>query len=269
MAPECMPTPAELARLEEARQAVGIGDVAAEALRLGGGAACYTAPGSWSNRAVGLGLDGPVTEGALDALVEFYRARACPAEVEVASLAHPSLLEGLAARGFRLEGFEHILALSLEALPPAPDASVTIRTVDEEDPAAVEEWVVVTTSGFRPPEAPIAQHELELMTRVALHPRTTCLVACVEGRVVGASAQETYEGFGALFSTSVLPPFRRRGIQRALMLERLRRLRELGATFATIGSAPGISTERNAIRIGFRPAYTKASLVRRIWPGRA
>ena len=262
MAPESTPAPAEIARLEEARQAVGIADVAAEAIPVGGGAACYTAPGSWSNRAVGLGLDGPVTDDDLDALVEFYRARACPAEVEVASYADASLLAGLATRGFRVEGFEHILVHPLDEPPPAPDPSVEIGAVDEADPAAVEEWVLVTTSGFRPPDAPIAQHDLEITTRVALHPRTTCLVACLDGRVVGASAMETYEGFGVLFSTSVLASHRRRGVQRALMLERLRRLRELGAAYATVGSSPWISTDRNAARIGFRLAYAKASLVR-------
>ena len=257
-----VPSPAEIARREETRQAVGIADLAAEVIPLGGGVACYTAPGSWSNRAVGLGFDGPVTDDDLDALVEFYRARACPAEVEVAPYTDESLLAGLGARGFRMTGFEHILARPLDEPLPAPDPSVTIDVVDEADPAAVEEWILVTTSGFRSPDAPIARHFFDITAKVARHARTTCLVARDGDRVVGASAMETYEDTGALFSTSVLPSHQRRGLQRALMLERLRRLREQGATYVTVGSAPGISTERNAARIGFRLAYAKATLVR-------
>jgi GNAT superfamily N-acetyltransferase len=60
----------------------------------------------------------------------------------------------------------------------------------------------------------------------------------------------------------VLPRFRRRGIQQALMAARLEHAASRGARFATIGARPGIPTNRNAMRMGFRLAYTKVVLVK-------
>ena len=71
---------------------------------------------------------------------------------------------------------------------------------------------------------------------------------------------ETTPEVACLFGTSVLPRFRRRGVQQALMLRRLERARERGCLLCVIHSRPGISTERNAARLGFFMAYSKAAL---------
>ena len=261
-----MRSPAEVARQEERRQAVGVSGIAVEAEPVGGGFMCYTAPGSWSNYAVGLGFDGPVTDGDLDRLLEFYRSRGCPPVVEVAPYTHPSLLRGLQAREFTLREFESVLVRSLEGEPaaaaPDPTPGLTIEVVDEADPEALEQWVSSSTLGFRPMDEPIPPHFHDITVRLAQHPRTTCHVARIEGQVVGGCAVEVFEDFGALFGTSVHPDHRRRGIQLALMQERLAFLARAGARFATVGSAPGIPTERNAARLGFRPTYTKVVLER-------
>jgi GNAT superfamily N-acetyltransferase len=261
-----MRSPAELARQEERRQAVGVSDIALEAVPVGGGFMCYTAPGSWSNYAVGLGFDGPVTDEDLERLLDFYRSRDCAAVIEVAPYTDPTLLRGLQARGFTLREFENVLGRPLDGEaaphPHSTPAGLTVEVVDEANPQELEEWVSVSTLGFRPMDEPFAPHFHDITLRLAQHPRTTCHVARIEGEVVGGCAVEVFEDFGALFGTSVHPDHRRRGVQLALMLERLAFLERAGARFATIGSAPGIPTERNAARIGFRPMYTKAVLER-------
>jgi GNAT superfamily N-acetyltransferase len=60
----------------------------------------------------------------------------------------------------------------------------------------------------------------------------------------------------------VLPEFRRRGIQQALIAARLNYAAARGARLATIGSKPGAGTERNVRRMGFATAYTKPVMVR-------
>jgi len=67
----------------------------------------------------------------------------------------------------------------------------------------------------------------------------------------------------SLFGTSVLPRFRRRGIQQALMAVRLERALELGSELSDITSHPGIPTERNAGRLGYRLAFVRPVLVKR------
>jgi GNAT superfamily N-acetyltransferase len=67
----------------------------------------------------------------------------------------------------------------------------------------------------------------------------------------------------SLFGTSVLPAFRRRGIQQALIAARLGRALSLRADLASITSHPGIPTERNAARLGFQLAFVRSVLVKR------
>ena len=67
----------------------------------------------------------------------------------------------------------------------------------------------------------------------------------------------------SLFGTSVLPAFRRRGIQQALIAARLGRALSLEAELASITSHPGIPTERNAARLGFQLAFARSVLVKR------
>lgn len=66
----------------------------------------------------------------------------------------------------------------------------------------------------------------------------------------------------AMFGASVLPTFRNRGVQQALIAARLNHGIEHGATMSSIGSKPGIPTERNARRMGFQLAYTKVHVVK-------
>lgn len=76
-----------------------------------------------------------------------------------------------------------------------------------------------------------------------------------------AGSHTTYT-MAILFGLSVLPEYRKRGIQQAMIGERLRIARQEGAHFATISARPGVATERNARRMGFEVAYTKAIVVR-------
>ena len=88
-------------------------------------------------------------------------------------------------------------------------------------------------------------------------------VAYAGDEVAGAGGCGTRHGVTSLFGTSVLPRFRRRGIQQALMAVRLERALSLGSDLADITSHPGIPTERNAGRVGFRLAFVRPVLVRR------
>lgn len=83
-------------------------------------------------------------------------------------------------------------------------------------------------------------------------------------RVDAANEQEVreYAEVCALFGLSLLPEFRRRGIQQALIAARLNSASVRGARLATIGSKPGAETERNVRRMGFATAYTKPVMVR-------
>jgi GNAT superfamily N-acetyltransferase len=259
---------AEIARLEEGRQALGVAEVAAVSEEIGGGRMSFDAPDSWANQACALGLDRPVTEAELDRLVAFYVSRGVEPVIEVCPFADASLVDGLARRAFSVRYFENVMARPL-APDEALDATLDVElvAVDVADQAQVRAFIEVSTSGFRPLDQPVPESLFELSRRVVEHPRCESYLALIEGQPVGGGTVEILPPLAALFGTSVLPGFRRRGVQGALIRRRLAHARGAGCTVATIQSRPGIPTERNALRAGFSVIYTKVTMVQRAATG--
>lgn len=258
----------DVACLEEARAARQLAELVIEARPFAGGIAGYSGPGTFHNRVLDAGLAGPVGDEELDGLVEFYRRHDVPAAVEICPYVDPGLLAGLASRGFVLREFKQLLYRPLqprESLPQPPlgwPAKLEVREVDRESAADVELCVRVSMSGFFPVDQRIPEPVLELGKRSTALAHTRAFVAMVEGVPAGAGSMDLGSEVAHLAGTSVLPEFRERGVQQALMLTRLARAREHGCQIATIGSRPGTSTERNALRLGFGVAYSKSVLLR-------
>jgi len=262
----------EIARLEEHRQAVATAEVADVSEEIAGGSMSFGGRGSWANQACGLGLAGPVSDAELDRLVDFYASRGVEPKIELCVFAHPTLVHGLAARGFQLREFENVLANYLDAgvgfradWPYPPASGLAIRRVEAGDAELVRTYVEVSTSGFRPLDQPVPEVLDKSVRRIVEHDRNDVYVAYLDGEPAGGGALETLEGVSALSGTSVLSAYRRRGIQASLIVRRLERARERGSRVAVIHSRPGIPTERNAARLGFFMAYAKAVLA---MPGR-
>lgn len=257
-----------VATLEEHRQAIGVAEIAPARLPLAGGWLAGGPVDWWFNQAVGLGMEGPVTEADLDALDAFYAELGCTPEVLVCPFAHESLTQGLARRGFALTGFETILFRGLGpdvdrlAPPYGADPSLKTRTVDEADADDVDVWVAVTTSGFRDIAEPIPAELDESHRAMLAHPRCHGLLVEQDGVAVCGASLEIAGEVAALMSTSTHPDHRRKGAQQAAMVARLRMARAAGCKVATIQSEPGIPTARNARRLGFQVAYTRAVLKR-------
>ncbi len=108
---------------------------------------------------------------------------------------------------------------------------------------------------------PFGEASIGVANRVVQHERSDSFLATIQGEAAGGSGMESAPPVACLFGTSVLPRFRRRGIQAALILKRVERARERGCELAVIHSKPGIPTERNAARVGFFMAYTKVVMV--------
>jgi GNAT superfamily N-acetyltransferase len=257
----------EIARREEGRVATVLREMADEHQPFAGGVMARGLRGAWFNCAQGAGLSGPVEGAEVDGLIAFYEERGIEPRVEVCPFADQTLIDGLAARGFVLRRFEMTFYRSIsrvEAIAspyPAPDG-VTMAVVDPGDARAAEEFARVSLSGFLPEGVEPTPELLEASKRVVTHPRSIAVRAMVGGRCVGAGAMEMLGDLATLYGVSVVPDMRRRGIQLAMMAWRLREAARRGAVIVTIGSLPGASTESNAMRMGFRVAYTKAVMVR-------
>lgn len=262
--------PIDIARLEDHRQARAVAEIARESEPIMGGHMCRDEPGSWCNQASAIGLSGPVTGAEVDRLVEYYVSAGIEPRVELCPFADESLVHELRDLAFTLRQFENVLYLplnepgALDRLPSKLPEGVTIEVVDRNDADLVETFIRASSLGFFKEGEPIPEHFFDSMRRVVNHPRSESFLARLNGEPVGGGGAEVADIDGqltaCLFGVSVLPHARRRGIQQALIAARVRYAKDRGAIIACIGSKPGIPTERNAARLGFRMAYTKAIL---------
>jgi len=258
------------ARRLEASQAEVVRTLADEAEPVAGGWMAANGTGSYLNKAVGLGFEGEPCDEDVGRMERFFASRGIEPRVELTPFAPIGFLRRLAERGFVLQEFENTLALPLSGfrdprrlLPGGWPEGVRIERIDPSDDAAVDTFVRTSASGFIPEGEPIPEDFLRTGARAARAPEHDSFLARVGDELAGAGGCGTRGGVTSLFGTSVIPRFRRRGIQQALMAVRLERALALGSDLADITSHPGIPTERNAARLGFHLAYVRAVLVKR------
>lgn len=228
-------------------------------LDVAGGVAVYAGRGSPYNRAVGIGLHGPVSESEFERLEEFFANYDLAPELSLCPLADPSLLQHLAAGGYRVDMFMHTW---VREISPAEDFHLPRGIVI--CPASYDEATLWTRVAFK---GGLDSEEAEpgRSAVIAAYPymaHTTCYLAWVDGEAAGAGTLSLHGGLAELFGASTRPSFRNRGVQSALLAGRLAEAQRLGCDLAMVHTEPGSASQRNVERMGFRLAYTKVHMTK-------
>jgi len=235
-------------------------------LEVAGGSATWVGEGSPANKVAGLGFAGAPAEELVDAVEQAFAARRSAVQVELSCLAEPTLAAAFTRRGYQLVNFENVLGRALPAdLPPLP-TGIEVRDCGAEDPA----WLDTITTGFAHPDLEgVPSHESfprELVERTLLDmagvPRLRHQVAWRNGALAGAASVRVSDGVAQLCGAATLPEHRRKGVQTALTLARLRAAAESGCELAVVTTQPGSRSQQNAQRQGFSLLYTRAILLR-------
>ncbi len=212
------------------------------------------------NRALGLGLDQPVTPAVLDELLAHYRDRVPAFAVNLSPFAQPVGLErALGARGFGTF-FHHVKWA--RGPEPAPDVTTDLRVQH----VAVEQaarWGELAARIFEWSPAHGAWS-----SRCVGRPGWTHYFACDGHTPVAVGALFVHDHGAWLGSGGTLPSHRRQGAQSALLARRIHDAAAQGARWLTTETAPDWpdlpgESLRNAARAGFHPAYERRSW---IWP---
>jgi len=206
-------------------------------------------------QAVGIGLDGPVSEAEIARLEEFYFSRGDAVRVELCPLADASVLEQFGKRGYRVTEFSNMMARPIAPGEhwPAPAPGIMIERTG---PDEAELWTRTVAQGFAE-HFPVTPELLEVMQMFALAPRAECYLARVDGEIAGGGCVSLREGVAGLFGASTLPTFRKRGVQTALLHARLARAAAAGCDLAACIALPGSISQRNILRQGFQTLYTR------------
>lgn len=230
---------------------------------IAGGFAIYAGANSPVTQAVGMGLNGAVSEEDFTRLEAFYLGRSEPVRVETCPLAHASLFEHFGKRGYRVTEFTNVMALPLknhgatETWPPPPLGVAIERTGREQ----IDLWTLTVSQGFSE-NAAVPQELLDVMKMFAQGPSAECYLARVDGKVAGGGSLVLRDAVAGLFGASTLPAFRKHGVQSALLHARLARAAEAGCDLAVCLARPGSTSQRNIVRSGFQVLYTRVKFER-------
>jgi GNAT superfamily N-acetyltransferase len=224
-------------------------------LPVAGGRAIFTGTGLFSNRALAMGLRGPVTRDEVEAVETFYAARVVPSEIEIASVVDRSLLRLLSQRRYQFVRFRNIYAQTLnprETAGVAPAMPSKAAEIHEVDPSTAAAWSTTLLDGFGYTRD-ADRDRVETWNRMVRSlPTVTALVAVIDQTPVGAASVMVLGSTAVLGGASTLPAFRRRGVQRRLIEARLAVAERSGCELAIVTADPGSSSGRNAERTGFQ-----------------
>jgi GNAT superfamily N-acetyltransferase len=239
-----------------------------DAWPIGGSFAVLGEADSPFNKLIGLGFDGLPDAAELDTIERGHAARRARLQVELATLADPAVGRLLTSRGYRLIGFENVLARRLDQVATAAAEGIGIVEVDADSSAR---WITTVTEAFL--QADVfdgpASHESfdrETLERTyqyfAAVPGASRLLARLDGEVAGGASLFMHQHTALLCGAATLPASRRRGVQSALLQARLTRAREAGCEMAVVTTQPGSKSQENVQRAGFELIYSRAVLVK-------
>jgi ribosomal protein S18 acetylase RimI-like enzyme len=226
-----------------------------------GGHMMFAGLNSPIGHAAGLGFDGPVTPADLDRLEAFYRSHNAPAQLDLCPLTDPTLLEIVSARGYQIAELNNVLYRPLDSDPSIDIPSgVEIR---RSGPQEADVFSNLLARSFFDKEAPPDGFS-DMLAPLFHFPQALTFLATVDGvPVAGAAGRIIPEHrVFALFGAGTLPQFRGRGIQTALLRTRMKAAAEAGCEVIVVVTRGGTTSERNCVRLGFRIAYSKATVIK-------
>jgi GNAT superfamily N-acetyltransferase len=225
---------------------------------------CREAPIALLHRAIGVGTLGPATQAALDRVLRVYDRLGLAPRVEVAEGIAPRSLATLLRRsGFREEDAgHHVHVLATDRVPDAP--AVAGLRLEPATPRTAAEFGRLIRTGFEV-DGPLGDY-FDRASAVAVRrmppSRVVSLIARIDGQAAGTGVLWCSPRVGGLYSGSVLKPFRGRGIQKALIAERIRLGLERGRRIFTSQTAGDDASAHNLRDMGFRVLYRSRCFTR-------
>jgi len=207
------------------------------------------------NRATGLGLYEPLSEAALDAILEFLAGTRFYLSISPEARP-PELHDWLADRGLA-PAYAWTKFTRPAADPPESSTELRVERVD-----TGKEFGAAAARGFEIPD--LFQDWLD---RLAGRDGWHCYVAFDGDDPAGAGALYVTGTIGWLGIAATVPEHRGKGAQSAIIAKRIEGARELGCevvvseTGEPIDGQPGPSY-RNLVRAGLEPVYVRPNFAR-------
>ena len=226
----------------------------AEWIECGGAYAVFDGIDSPVTQTFRLGIFEPLSEATLDVIERFFLDRGAQVHHEVSPLAGVTALDLLCARGYRPIEISNVLYRPVEK--PATDDHVNIG-VRVTGPEEAQLWTNISAQGWTHEHPELLDFVLQAGTISSAREQSPCFLAELDGQPGAAGALCIHEGVALFSGSATVPELRRRGLQAALLRERMRYAYEHGCDLALMVAEAASNSQRNAERKGFRVAYTR------------
>jgi GNAT superfamily N-acetyltransferase len=240
---------------------------------VGGGVAAVTklSFGRKLNHVAGFGMDGTVTENGLGTIERLYEKIGVPPEINLCPFAHPSAMEVLNARGYKICAEMNVYAISLAEYKTDSEDGATANgkrsgdnasetTISHVTPEEHGTFIELSSAGFQSgnPQSDLFH---TLAGTATIRPDTRLYFARINGQIAGTAGMAILNTplgrVAELYIDSTVPDFRGKGIQLALLRARLAEAKDDGCELAAVTTWPTGTSARNVERAGFRLAYKK------------
>jgi GNAT superfamily N-acetyltransferase len=219
-----------------------------------GAYAAFNGVDSPITQSFGLGIFEELTPATLDGMERFFLDRAAPVFHEVSPLAGVAALDLLCARSYRPIEISNVLYRPVEHPAAEPQSHIRVRVVGPED---AQLWTNISVRGWAHEHPELLDTLLQLGAIISARPQSPCFLAEIDGQPGAAGVLSMHDKVALFGGASTIPELRRRGLQAALLRERMLYAFDHGCDLAMMVAVPGSNSQRNAERKGFRIAYTR------------
>jgi GNAT superfamily N-acetyltransferase len=202
----------------------------------------------------GLGIFEELSPASLEVIERFFLDRGAPVLHEISPLAGVAALDLLCRRNYRPVEISNVLYRSVEQ-PTAEDQShIRVRVIG---PHEAQLWTNISAKGWAHEHPELMDFLLQLGAISSVRKQSLCFLAEVDGEPGAAGVLCMHDNVALLGGSATIPELRRRGLQTALLHERMRYAFDHGCDLAMMVALPGSDSQRNAERKGFEIAYTR------------
>jgi hypothetical protein len=208
------------------------------------------------NHVTGYGTLADASPRAIEAVIRHYARIGEPARIEVM---HPvvrgSAVRQLEARGFRLAQVPFTVTVRSTSTPPKARIVARLR-IDRARRTDAVAYAKLATRGFGGGGVISQVFERGWITQLKHGRRAVAFIGRVDGRAAATGVLLRGRDVSGLYSGSVLPRFRGRGIQNAMIAARLvEGWRRGDRVFYSMTDRDNASSAQNLADEGFRPRF--------------
>jgi GNAT superfamily N-acetyltransferase len=202
----------------------------------------------------GLGIFEELTTSSLDQIEQFFFTRGASVDHEVSPFAGVPALTLLCDRRYRPIEVSSVLYRAVEQPPPLDSPRINVRMINDGEGQL---WADISARGWAADYPEHVESIRQFGVLAAGRENSPCFLAAFDGQPGAAGVLSIFEGVALFGGSSTVPQLRRRGLQSALLRERMRYAFDQGCDLAMMVAEVGGNSQRNAERQGFQVAYTR------------